>query len=337
MKLVQIVVLGAIFVLVGGILAVNGRRIGLGDADRDEATSADLSGALEFSSVGVGHLKPGERRTAELRVRNVTAKRLRLARPRSCCGCEVIDAAAVTLHPGETASYQVQVRAPAVLGPFERRISLLTHQAAEAVWTVLVSGEVVADWWATPMQVVIEGSGPSQAGNQVRVCYHPGCRIGRVESTDVRVCATRAEPNENSETLELAVNVEPDAQSFMSELSIYDVGGALVLTIPVEWRRRAAFRCFPDIVQIPPTADTPTVEQSIFLFFGESPNSQKIDIEPLVPWVQVLQRVATDRSMRLRVLVDLRRCPHDFNDPLIRITDRSADHQSEHTINARRR
>lgn len=309
--------------LAGAILAgVCNWRVLVGSM-ATQATDAD---SLEFDHVQLGTLVPNQKKPFFIKLRNRHTAVLELSAPSTSCGCIAAAKEPISLQPGAQISVPFIYHADSYPGSVNRNVVFACAADSTLTWTVNVAGEVVANVWAEPSEILIvyeDGEIP-----RGEFLLH---RRFVPEETDAPLFdvvagdpALVVEPTQSSAEMQrFSVSISGEAASGEGAVSLRILGKdrSTVLMLPVQWKRKPLLRCYPPALRLKTSRVADSHEsRRLVISRGAEIQGRAIDIQALVPWL----RVAKTQDSGGAVVVDLRldpdTIPENFDAPALRIS-----------------
>lgn len=294
------------------------------------STECDKTGIVVISPVDIGTLHPSESRKVLVAVQNISAQPLVFDPPTSSCGCISVLSQELTVDAGCTVMVPFEIKAPDTPGPIEKKIEFRLKAVPGPPITTSLAGDVVAQYWTIPSRIDFEGDPGERVLRRITIHSCVEEKIGLLEAGDSRLIIDEVVRSDNRVAVGITMSIPSEVGEHLgrSHVVVHDVEGAAVLAVPVEWRTRSAMRVYPNSVEIDANAMLSTAERAVFIFCSGKTKGHEVQIEPLVPWVEVIDRMNLDKSVRLTVRIYETRIPAEFGGSILRATLRDMNAQS---------
>jgi hypothetical protein len=283
----------------------------------------DLSD-LAAPAVDLGDLATNETREFVLQLSNKSSRPLVLTLSGATCGCIAIDTGEITIPGKATTNVRFQIRAPNAPAHLQKSITLQSRDFEDLQWVVPIKADVVAEAWAVPSNVVLEGD-ESALTSTIMVNHTKDIAIGRVLANSPALTLSTKILGDDLMAIELQIKRERRG-NLASGSTVIQVFGTdaheELLRIPVEWKPRRTIRCSPEVLVIErQEREANDVHKTVLIFCRSKEN---LGIDPLVPWIRVDSVEARPFGFIVRLRIEKESLPATFHNEILRFTDGSA-------------
>lgn len=240
-------------------------------------------------------------------IRNRAGRTLHLADPDADCGCVEPTLSQSVLAPGGAAELSFRYRISGTPGPIARKIVLRTIESPDQAWQVSIKGRATAKVWSEPSSIKAEIK-PGETASETVMLYHiKEVTVGRIASDNPSIRITQGPDGPAGRRMAVAIVPDPkDKNRGAGSIQVFgDTPGAPIFEIPVSWTSPTKFRLVPPSLILtdfsPPAAG---IEKTVAVLLGPDADAGNLAVEPLVPWLRVIDRRVVSQSILVRVRFD---------------------------------
>jgi hypothetical protein len=277
------------------------------------------------ATLDLGNLRPNEKKTVRLEIRNRALRRVQLEPIKSDCGCIVVNGAPSQLAARESATASITLVAPGAPGAFSRTLLVRPPGQEELAWTVVAKGRVKTDVWAEPSSLDLTYRQSSSPQADLMLRFTEGFKLGDLAASSPHIKFAVQEKNDRG--LKLHVHIRVDAQSSMasgnSSVQIYEQGmpARPVLTVPIRWRQAPQIAYIPSRLELPRYGQESAAEGGLrrVLAIVVPPDQSADDAQftVLVPWVRVARQSKEGSVLRLELEFNGEQMPAHFEQSIL--------------------
>lgn len=261
---------------------------------------------IDCDHISLGSLRPDEHREFVLRVRNRGRSSVQVA-VQPACGCitRTVDDRNLLIDGGAEVEIPMRLTAPCLPGPVSKSIRLLASaESAEPFEAVAkLSGTVDAQYWAEPCKATVNLVGENDLTVEFLV-HHPesaplevrtrGDAEGQLELTPVNARTSRLKALYKQSSLAdeggIVIEIRPAG----------DESSAETVLLPVHWTKCSVLSFTPTRLRVAASQH----EYKVFLPRAGAAATTNILVEPVVSWVRVTEKAASDSGIMIHLAID---------------------------------